>query len=138
MIIIQTLLETSAVNVWVANIATGTMILGVLGYFLKKFVSDNEARHKSASDRIAAVDARSSNIEKNYIRRFEEIKEKTNQDKEEIINRIGERIQAMEREGSQHRENQQRWMGTIETKVEGIARQCDEWNRNRGGQSRNR
>lgn len=139
MILLQTLLDTSGANIWIANIVTGTLIIGVLGWFVRKLIADNDARHKAAMERITAVDARSTNIEKNYIRRFEEIKEKQNKDKEEIIDRIGERIQQMEKESSAHREHQQRWMGTIETKVEGIARQCDEWSNDRDRrQNRNR
>lgn len=66
-------------SVWVINIATniglGLLMLGIIKWFLTRFIEDLDKRFKEIKERVEDTENDIDNIKTNYINRFEDVKE---------------------------------------------------------------
>lgn len=79
---------TSMDNIWIANLVTSVGVGGILIYFFKRYVNQQDDRNKALDQKVADCDERSDLIEKNYIKRFDDVNKEINQSN----NRLGEKI----------------------------------------------
>lgn len=96
-------------NVWIANLVSTGVVLAVLGFLFKRFVTENDRRHEESEGRIHAAEKEAAEIKENYIKRFEGVHTKIDQTKDEIVHRLN----AM----NEDRHQTARSMGILETKL---------------------
>jgi hypothetical protein len=99
-------------NVWLANLVSAGVILAVLGFFLKRYVSSTDAR-------IKAVEEEGGKIKSNYLSRFEKLDYKM----ETVRADLSDKIQEVNAEKMQYRLQQTETLAIIKTKVEQLTDQ---------------
>ncbi|MDB5199154.1 MAG: hypothetical protein JWO92_1117 [Chitinophagaceae bacterium] len=75
-------------NIWIANLVTSVGVGSVLWFGFKRYVSQQDERHKELDDKVNDCDERSDNIEKNYKKEFIEVRREINASN----NRLGEKL----------------------------------------------
>lgn len=108
-------------NVWVANIVTGGTVILVIGWLFNRFVKTNDDRINATDIKAEAARHKAHEIERNYIKRFEEVHEKIDETKQELKDHFTKEINEVIRDKSNYRIEQSRWMGTIEGKIDNLA-----------------
>lgn len=66
-------------QVWLINICTniglGLILVGVLKWFLNRFIADLDKKLREMIERIGSAESEIEEIKENYVQRFEDVKE---------------------------------------------------------------
>lgn len=73
----------SVETIWLANVLSTGVIVTVVAWFLKRLFKDYD-------DRIAKSEKEAAEIKKNYIQRFEDVKQNQQRNKDEILGKLEE------------------------------------------------
>lgn len=79
-------------NIWIANMVTSVGVGGLLWYGFKRYVTQQDDRHKLLDSKVDDCDDRSDKIEKNYIKKFDEVRKEINDSNKELGSEITKEI----------------------------------------------
>lgn len=120
-------------DVWAANLITGAVILAVIGWLFKKWWDTVEQRFESA--RIEAKDAmkkaseakeHGEEIEKNYVKRFEDVHREMESNKNQIKDHFTKEIKEVVHDKNNYRQTQAIVTTEIATNLANMIKTFDE------------
>lgn len=103
-------------KIWIANLLTGTAVIGVITFLFNRFIKTYDERLKAAEDEA-------EDIKKNYIRRFEDVHRKLDDTTLDIKEHFNRKIEDVNNDRMVYRMNQAKSMGILETKIDFIIKQ---------------
>lgn len=113
-------------DVWAANLITGGVILVVMGWLFKKWWDTVEQRLKAAEEKAEAARGHGETIERNYIKRFEDVHRQMDSNKNQIKDHFTEEIKQVTHEKNNYRQKQAIVTTEIATNQQHMMRTIDE------------
>lgn len=107
-------------NIWVANLVSSGTILTVLGFLILRFIAGYDKRIKDLDCKSEAVKKKSEEIEKNYLHRFEEVRDKIDNAARNISEHFTEEIKQVVKDKYDYRIQQSGLTSEIKAKLDGL------------------
>lgn len=111
-------------QIWLANLVSASVLIAVMGYFIRRYINQQDKK-------LAVVEEKVEEIEKNYIHRFEEVKETQHRVKDEILRTLGSKIEETNRDKMQYRVDQAKDMGEMRTEIRHLTEAVRDMGRDR-------
>ena len=114
-------------NIWIANVATATVITGVIAFFFKRYVDQNDTRMDHMEKKAEAAKIHGETIDKTYIKRFEDVHKVVNHTKEEIKDHFTKEIKEVVHDKNNYRQQQAILTTEISRDVTNLVKSFEEY-----------
>ncbi len=117
-------------SVWIANLLTGALPMGIIIWLLQDFVKTVKKSIVNATEKAEQALTKSSEIEVNYIERFLDVNNSINNSVVRVTENMTNSIKEVELEKNNYRLKQMGEIHDLKSKIDILTKTCENYFKN--------